>query len=75
MDVIEDNFPSHGETAAAIRGEAVETGKLISGLIQPTVLIWMRIWQRRKLNQTGLNKSICGCKKKACEDSARTCRL
>jgi len=34
--VIEDNFPGHGETAALIRGEAVETGKLITGLIQST---------------------------------------
>src|ERR1035441_7711377 len=31
---------------------------------------WTCTWRLRKLSPTGLNKSICGCKKAACEDSS-----
>lgn len=34
--VIDDNFPSNGGEAASMRDEAVEVGKLITGLIHST---------------------------------------
>jgi len=34
--VIEDNFPTRARVAAALRGHAITTGKLLSGLIRST---------------------------------------